>query len=101
MNFTRLFIRRPIMTTLVMVGILLFGLIGYSQLPVSDLPNVDMPTIEVVGALPGANPATMGASVATPLEQQFSIIPGLDSMNSTSDLGNTQITLQFSLNRNL
>jgi HAE1 family hydrophobic/amphiphilic exporter-1 len=101
MNFTRLFISKPIMTTLVMVGILLFGLMGYRQMPVSDLPNVDFPTILVSASLPGANPDTMASSVATPLEQQFSTIAGLDSMNSTSSLGSTQITLQFALNRNI
>lgn len=101
MNFTRLFIDKPVMTTLVMVGILLFGLMGYRQLPVSDLPNVDFPTILVSASLPGANPDTMASSVATPLEQQFSTIAGLDSMNSTSSLGGTQITLQFNLNRNI
>lgn len=101
MNFTRLFISKPIMTTLVMVGILLFGLMGYRQMPVSDLPNVDFPTILVSASLPGANPDTMASSVATPLEQQFSTIAGLDSMNSSSSLGGTQITLQFALNRNI
>lgn len=101
MNFTRLFIDKPVMTTLVMVGILLFGLIGYRQLPVSDLPNVDFPTIVVSASLPGANPDTMASSVATPLEQQFSTIAGLDTMNSTNSLGNSQITLQFNLSRNI
>lgn len=89
------------MTTLVMLGILLFGILAYRQLPVSDLPNVDFPTIQVSASLPGANPDTMAASVATPLEQQFSTIAGLDSMNSTSSLGSTSITLQFNLNRNI
>ncbi|WP_303673810.1 efflux RND transporter permease subunit [Vampirovibrio chlorellavorus] len=100
-NFTKLFIDRPIMTTLVMLGILLFGILAYRQLPVSDLPNVDFPTIQVSASLPGANPDTMAASVATPLEQQFSTIAGLDSMNSTSSLGSTSITLQFNLSRNI
>ncbi len=89
------------MTTLVMLGILLFGILAYRQLPVSDLPNVDFPTIQVSASLPGANPDTMAASVATPLEQQFSTIAGLDSMNSTSSLGSTSITLQFNLSRNI
>ncbi len=89
------------MTTLVMVGILLFGLLSYFRLPVSDLPNVDFPTILVSAALPGASPETMASSVATPLEQQFSTIAGLESMNSSSSLGNTSITLQFDLERNL
>ncbi|MHC5746815.1 MAG: efflux RND transporter permease subunit [Nostoc sp.] len=101
MNISELFIRRPIMTTLVMVGILIFGLIGYQQLPVSDLPNVDYPTLQVTANLPGASPETMAASVATPLEQQFSSIAGLSSMNSTSSLGTTQLTLQFDLNRDI
>src|SRR5512136_761212 len=101
MNLSELFIRRPIMTTLVMLGILLFGIFSYRLLPVSDLPNVDFPTILVSANLPGASPETMASSVATPLERQFSTIAGIDSMNSTSSLGNTQITLQFSLNRNI
>ncbi|MBC1278002.1 efflux RND transporter permease subunit, partial [Nostoc sp. UCD121] len=101
MNISELFIRRPIMTTLVMVGILIFGLISYQQLPVSDLPNVDYPTLQVTANLPGASPETMAASVATPLEQQFSSIAGLSSMNSTSSLGTTQLTLQFDLNRDI
>ncbi|MEI1377409.1 efflux RND transporter permease subunit [Nostoc sp. UHCC 0926] len=101
MNISELFIRRPIMTTLVMVGILIFGLISYQQLPVSDLPNVDYPTLQVTANLPGASPETMAASVATPLEQQFSSIAGLSSMNSTSSLGSAQITMQFDLNRDI
>ncbi|HEY2829548.1 MAG TPA: efflux RND transporter permease subunit, partial [Thermoanaerobaculia bacterium] len=101
MNIAALFIRRPVMTTLVMVAILLFGVMAYRQLPVSDLPNVDFPTIQVSASLPGASPETMAASVATPLERQFSTIAGLDSMTSASALGNTNITLQFALSRNL
>jgi len=101
MNLAELFIRRPVMTTLVMSGILLFGIMGYRLLPVSDLPNVDFPTIQVSASLPGANPETMASSVATPLEKQFSTIAGLDSMTSTSGLGFTNITLQFTLDRNL
>ncbi len=101
MNFTRLFISRPIMTTLVMVGILLFGLLGYRQLPVSDLPNVDFPTIVISASLPGASPDTMASSVATPLEQQFTTIAGIDSMSSSSALGSTSITLQFNLTRSI
>ncbi len=89
------------MTTLVMLAILLFGIIGYRALPVSDLPNVDFPTIAVSASLPGASPETMAASVATPLERQFSTIAGLDSMTSTNSLGGTQITLQFALSRNI
>ncbi len=80
MNIAEIFIRRPVMTTLVMLGILLFGVMGYRQLPVSDLPNVDFPTIQVRRALPGASPETMASAVATPLEKQFSTIAGVDSM---------------------
>jgi HAE1 family hydrophobic/amphiphilic exporter-1 len=98
---SELFIKRPITTTLIMAGIVLFGSIGYRALPVSDLPNVDYPTIQVVGELPGASPETMASSVATPLERQFSTIAGLDTVSSSSTLGNTQITLQFDLSRNI
>jgi len=101
MNISEPFIRRPVMTTLVMIAILLFGAMAYRGLPVSDLPNVDFPTIQVSAGLPGASPETMAAAVATPLERQFSTIAGLDSMTSASGLGNTSITLQFDLNRNL
>jgi len=96
-----LFIRRPVMTTLVMLGIVLFGIMAYRQLPVNDLPNVDFPTITVSAGLPGASPETMAATVATPLERQFTTIQGLDSMTSTSALGITQITLQFTLDRGI
>lgn len=101
MNFTRLFISKPVMTTLVMVGLLIFGVMSYTRLPVSDLPNVDFPTILVNASLPGANPDTMASSVALPLEQQFSTIAGLETMNSSSSLGSTQVTLQFNLSRNI
>jgi HAE1 family hydrophobic/amphiphilic exporter-1 len=101
MNIPELFIRRPVMTTLVMLGILLFGILAYRLLPVSDLPTVDFPTILVVAELPGASPETMASAVAVPLERQFSTISGLDSMNSTNTQGATRITLQFSLNRNI
>jgi hydrophobic/amphiphilic exporter-1 (mainly G- bacteria), HAE1 family len=101
MNIPEFFIKRPISTTLVMSGILLFGIVGYRALPVSDLPNVDYPTLSVSASLPGASPETMAAAVATPLERQFSTIAGLESMNSTSLLGNTSITLQFALERNI
>ena len=96
-----LFIRRPVMTVLTMLTILLFGLIGYRQLPVSDLPNVDYPTINVSATLPGANPDTMASSVATVLEKEFSRIAGIDSMTSVSTAGRTQITLQFTLERDI
>jgi HAE1 family hydrophobic/amphiphilic exporter-1 len=101
MNLSELFIRRPVMTTLVMGGVLLFGTMAYRLLPVSDLPNVDFPTIQVFASLPGANPETMASSVATPLEREFSTIAGIDSMSSSSLLGNTSITLQFNLSRDL
>jgi len=101
MNISGLFIRRPVMTTLVMLGILLFGIMGYRYLPVSDLPTVDFPTILVIAEFPGASPETMATAVATPLERQFSTIAGLDSMNSTNAQGISRITLQFNLNRNI
>jgi HAE1 family hydrophobic/amphiphilic exporter-1 len=97
----QLFIRRPVLTTLLMAAILIFGLMGYRLLPVSDLPNVDFPTIQVSAALPGASPETMASAVATPLEKQFTTIAGVDSMTSTSALGQSQITIQFALERNI
>ena len=101
MSISGLFIRRPVATTLVMLGILMFGLMAYRLLPVSDLPNVDFPTITVSAGLPGASPQTMAAAVATPLEKQFSTIAGLDAMTSSSTLGGTNITLQFTLSRDI
>ncbi len=101
MNLAEVFIRRPIMTTLVMLSLLFFGFMGYRLLPVSDLPNVDFPTINVSAQLPGASPETMAAAVALPLERQFSTIAGVDSMTSSSSLGSTSVTLQFSLSRNI
>ena len=101
MSFSGLFIRRPVTTTLVMLGILMFGIMAYRLLPVSDLPNVDYPTITVSAGLPGASPQTMAAAVATPLEKQFSTIAGLDAMTSSSTLGGTSITLQFTLARDI
>ena len=101
MNFTELFIRRPVMTTLVMAGILIFGLVAYRQLPVSDLPAVDYPSISVSASLSGASPETMASSVATPLEKQFSTIPGVEAMTSTSTQGSTTISLQFALSRDI
>ena len=98
---TDLFIKRPVMTTLLMGAILVFGLMAYRLLPVSDLPNIDFPTIQVTASLPGASPDTMASAVATPLEKQFSTIAGIDSMTSTSALGTTQITIQFTLERNI
>jgi HAE1 family hydrophobic/amphiphilic exporter-1 len=101
MSIAELFIKRPVMTTLVMLAILLFGVMAYRNLPVSDLPNVDFPTIQVSASLPGATPETMASAVAMPLEKQFSTIAGVDSMTSTSTQGSTQITLQFNLSRSL
>jgi len=101
MSIAELFIKRPVMTTLVMMAILLFGWIGYVLLPVSDLPNVDFPTIVVSASLPGASPKTMSSAVAMPLEREFSTIAGVDSMTSVSSRGSTSITLQFSLSRNI
>ena len=89
------------MTTLVMAGLLLFGVMAYRTLPVSDLPNVDFPTIQVTANLPGADPENMAASVATPLEREFSTIAGIDSMSSSNALGTSRITLQFSLERDI
>lgn len=101
MNLSEPFIRRPIMTTLVMTAILIFGWMSYRLLPISDLPNVDYPTIQVSASRPGASPETMAASVARPLEKQFSSIAGLDTLTSTSTSGKTQITLQFNLSHNI
>jgi HAE1 family hydrophobic/amphiphilic exporter-1 len=101
MNIPDPFIRRPVMTALVTAAITLFGWMAYERLPVSDLPNVDFPTISVSASLPGASPETMASAVATPLEQQFSSIAGIDSMTSSSSLGSTSITLQFNLDRNI
>lgn len=101
MSISAPFIRRPVMTTLVMLAILLLGIAGYRSLPVSELPNVDFPTIVVSANLPGANPETMASAVATPLEKQFSTIAGIDSMTSVNALGSTQITLQFDLERDI
>ncbi|MDD3179463.1 MAG: efflux RND transporter permease subunit [Opitutaceae bacterium] len=101
MNLPGLCIRRPVMTTLLTAALCVFGAMAYRLLPVSDLPNVDFPTIVVTASLPGATPETMASAVATPLEQQFSTISGVDSMTSTSLLGLTSITLQFSLDRSI
>jgi len=101
MSLTGLFIRRPVMTTLLMIGILVFGIVSYRKLPVSDLPTVDYPTINVNANLPGASPETMAATVATPLEKAFSAVAGIDEITSSSHLGSTNITLQFSLDRDV
>jgi HAE1 family hydrophobic/amphiphilic exporter-1 len=100
-NFTSIFIRRPVMTTLLMIGILVFGIVSYRQLPVSDLPTVDYPTLNVSANLAGASPETMAATVATPLEKAFSAIPGIDEITSNSSLGSTNITLVFALDRDV
>ena len=101
MNISTPFIQRPIATSLLMAGILLVGIVAFPLLPVAPLPQVDFPTILVSAALPGASPETMASSVATPLETQFSAIPGITQMTSTSILGSTQVTLQFDLNRSI
>ena len=101
MNISAPFIRRPIATALLMVGLLVGGLVAYPLLPVAALPNINYPTVTVTAQLPGADPQTMGATVASPLELQFGEIPGLSQMTSSSALGYTQITLQFELSRNL
>jgi multidrug efflux pump subunit AcrB len=99
MNISQPFIRKPIATTMLMVGITLLGLVAYQQLPVASLPSVDSPTIQVIALYPGADPQTMASSVATPLERQFGEIAGLTQMTSSSGVGNTQIALQFALSR--
>jgi hydrophobic/amphiphilic exporter-1 (mainly G- bacteria), HAE1 family len=101
LNFSEIFIRRPIATSLLMFAIALFGVLSYRALSVADLPNVDFPTLTVSASLPGASPVTMASAVATPLERQFSGISGVDSMTSVSTLGSTQVTLQFDLNRSI
>jgi HAE1 family hydrophobic/amphiphilic exporter-1 len=100
-NISELFIRRPVMTVLVMLGVIVFGIAGFKKLPVSALPNVDFPTIQVTAELSGANPETMAAAVATVLEKQFSTIAGIDSMTSISSQGITSVTIQFSLDRDI
>jgi len=101
MNLSGPFIQRPVMTCLVMAALVIFGLFGYAILPVSELPNVDFPTINVQASLPGADPETMASAVATPLENALASVPGLDTMTSRSSQGNTNITLQFRLERNI
>jgi HAE1 family hydrophobic/amphiphilic exporter-1 len=100
-NLASPFIHRPVATTLLAVGLLLLGVVGYALLPVAALPNVDFPTLQVSASLPGANPETMASNVATPLERQFSLIPGISQMTSVNALGSTSITLQFELSENL
>jgi hydrophobic/amphiphilic exporter-1 (mainly G- bacteria), HAE1 family len=100
-NFSEVFIKRPIATSLLMAAIALFGVVAYRSLPVSDMPNVEMPTLQVQANLPGADPNTMASSIATVLERQFTSISGIDSMRSQSSTGQTSITLQFDLSRDI
>src|SRR6201984_497290 len=101
MNPSRLFILRPVATSLMMFGVLLVGIVAYRQLPVSALPEVDYPTIQVMTFYPGADPMVMASSVTAPLERQFGQVPGLSQMTSASSLGSSVITLQFDLNQNI
>src|SRR5512136_419704 len=101
MNFSAIFIHRPVATTLITLGILLSGVIAFKMLPVAALPQVDFPTIQVSAGLPGADPETMATSVAAPLERQFGRIAGVTEMTSTSSRGTTSIVLQFDLDRNI
>src|SRR5436309_5108912 len=101
MNPSRLFILRPVATSLMMIGVLLIGIVAYRQLPVSALPEVDYPTIQVMTFYPGADPTVMASSVTAPLERQFGQVPGLSQMTSSSSLGSSIITLQFSLDQNI
>jgi hydrophobe/amphiphile efflux-1 (HAE1) family protein len=101
MGISTPFIRRPIATSLLMAGVLMIGAVAYPLLPVAPLPQVDFPTIQVTAQLPGADPVTMASSVTAPLERQFAQIPGVTQMTSSSTLGNSAITVQFDLNRNI
>src|SRR5580700_1202095 len=101
MSISEPFIRRPIATSLFMLGVLVFGIGAYQLLPVAAVPNVDFPTITVTAQYPGADPSTMASSVATPLETQFTAIPSLSQMTSFSGVGVTSITLQFDLSRSI
>jgi len=101
MSLSAPFIHRPIATSLLMLGILVFGIAAFNLLPVAALPRVDFPTVVVSASYPGASPSTMASSVATPLEQRFAAIAGLAEMSSTSGVGNTTITMQFDLDRNI
>jgi hydrophobic/amphiphilic exporter-1 (mainly G- bacteria), HAE1 family len=100
-NVSEVFIRRPIATSLIMLGIGLFGVLAYRALPVSDLPNVDFPTLNVGAGLPGGDPGTMASAVASPLERQFTTIAGIDEMTSSSSTGSSNVTLQFDLSRDI
>jgi multidrug efflux pump len=100
-NPSRLFILRPVATTLIMAAILLAGFVGFRQLPVSALPEVDYPTIQVVTFYPGASPDVTASAITAPLERQFGQLPGLSQMSSTSSTGSSVIELQFLLNLNI
>src|SRR5512142_1110357 len=101
MNPSRIFILRPVATSLLMIGLLLVGIVAYRELPVSALPQVDYPTIQVMTFYPGAGPDVMASSVTAPLERQFGQVPGLNQMTSTSSDGASVITLQFTLDLNI
>src|SRR5438132_3716904 len=101
MNPSRIFILRPVATSLLMLAVLLVGIVAYRQLPVSALPEVDYPTIQVMTFYPGAGPDVMASSVTAPLERQFGQVPGLSQMTSTSSFGSSLITLQFNLQQNI
>src|SRR6266508_2208498 len=101
MSPSRLFILRPVATSLLMIGLLLVGIVAYRELPVSALPQVDYPTIQVMTFYPGAGPDVMASSVTTPLERQFGQLPGLTKMTSTSSFGASLVTLQFNLDLNI
>jgi HAE1 family hydrophobic/amphiphilic exporter-1 len=101
LNLSSPFIHRPVATTLMALAFLLVGIVGYVSLPVAALPNVDFPTVQIGTSLPGASPETMASNVATPLERQFSLIPGIVQMTSVSSLGSTSITIQFELGQNM
>src|ERR1700745_3785048 len=101
MNPSRLFIKRPVATSLLMIGLMLVGIVAYRQLPVSALPEVDYPTIQVTTFYPGAGPEVMASSVTAPLERQFGQVPGLNQMTSSSSFGCSVITLQFNLDLNI
>src|SRR5271170_3672690 len=100
-NPSRIFILRPVATSLLMIGIMLVGVVAYRQLPVSALPQVDYPTIQVMTFYPGADPDVMASSVTAPMERQFGQVPGLNQMTSTSSFGSSIITLQFNLDQNI
>src|SRR5437764_14183579 len=101
MSPSRLFILRPVATSLLMIGVLLVGIVAYRQLPVSALPEVDYPTIQVMTFYPGADPTVMGSSVTAPFGRQCGQVPGLSQLTSTRSLGSSIITLQFNLDQNI